>query len=58
MANYKDDDVVLIILSVIIPLVGYIQFFRKMDKESSLATAYLIAGIGGSAVALLGISIL
>ena len=51
----KKVDFVLVILSVIIPVVGYFLFVREKlgDNYNNVAITYLIAGIGGTIVSLL-----
>ncbi len=40
----------LVIVSVLIPLVGYILYFTKRKDEGEVANSYLWAAIGGSVV--------
>lgn len=49
----KNVNPLLMIISVLLPLVGYILFFVKKDKEPDVASAYLWSAIGGSVVGLL-----
>ena len=43
----------LIILSVLVPIVGYILFFIKKDDEPTAAGSYLWSAIGGSVIGVL-----
>lgn len=43
----------LIILSVLLPIIGYVLFFTKKDNEPTAASGYLWAAIGGSIVGIL-----
>lgn len=64
MANEQDrifiEDVGAIILSIFIPIIGYIQFFRLKDTNTkeALAVGHLIAAIGGSIIGLICISMI
>ena len=43
----------LVILSVLLPIVGYVLFFMKKDSEPEVAKNYLWSAISGSVVGLL-----
>lgn len=49
----KSANPLLIVLSVFLPIVGYILFFVKKDDEPAVANNYLWSAIGGSAIGLL-----
>lgn len=53
MSNYgseKEANVWTIILSVLIPLVGYVLYFVKKEEQSDAAKNYLLPAIVGSVV--------
>lgn len=43
----------LVILSVLLPIVGYIMYFVKKAEEPKAAHSYLVSALVGSAVGLL-----
>lgn len=43
----------LVILSVLLPIVGYIMYFTKKAEEPEAARSYLISALVGSAVGVL-----
>lgn len=53
MSNYNKASGVLIVLSVLLPIVGYVLFFVKRDGEPDAAKQYLWSAIGGSVVGLI-----
>ena len=44
---------IVIVLSILIPIVGYILFFMKKDEMPDVAKQYLWAAIGGSFVGII-----
>lgn len=52
MSN-KSTNAGLVILSVLIPLVGYILFFTKKGEEPEVAYNYLWSAIAGSVIGLI-----
>jgi hypothetical protein len=44
---------ILVVLSVLIPLIGYILFFVKKDEAPAAANTYLWSAIGGSITGLI-----
>lgn len=50
MANLGKTSPVLLILSVLIPIVGYVLYFVKKDDDPEVAKNYLWGAIGGSIV--------
>lgn len=49
----KNVNPLLIILSILLPLVGYILFFVKKDNDPEAASAYLWSAVGSSVVGLI-----
>lgn len=49
----KSTNPILIIISILLPIVGYVLFFVKKDDEPEIAKTYLYAALGGSVVGLL-----
>ena len=52
-ANQNITKIGLVILSVMIPLVGYILYFTKKDEEPEPARNYLVSALAGSALGIL-----
>ena len=50
MASQEKTTPVLLILSVLIPIVGYVLYFAKKDDNPEVAKNYLWGAIGGSIV--------
>ena len=44
---------IVIVLSILIPIVGYILFFMKKDEMPDVTKQYLWAAIGGSFVGII-----
>lgn len=44
---------VLIVLSVLLPIIGYVLYFVKREDEPDAAKQYLWSAIGGSVVGLI-----
>ncbi len=44
---------VVIILSVILPIIGYIAYFAERDEDPEAAQSYLYSAIAGSALGIL-----
>ena len=53
MNEEKDANALLIILSVLIPIVGYVLYFTKRDDSPKPAKTYLWSAIAGSIVGLI-----
>lgn len=53
MSNSNKPNGLVVVLSVLIPLIGYILYFVKKDDQPDAAKSYLWAALGGSAVGLL-----
>lgn len=53
MAEFNKPNGLVMVLSVFIPLVGYILYFTKKDEQPDAAKSYLWAAIGGSVVGVL-----
>lgn len=53
MSSYNKANAGLIILSVLLPIVGYILYFSKKKDEPDAASQYLWSAIAGSIVGLL-----
>ncbi|MBR5847569.1 MAG: hypothetical protein IKY72_07225 [Bacteroidaceae bacterium] len=53
MANNDKTNVILVVLSVLLPLIGYILYFVKREDAPDAAKNYLYAAIAGSVVGLL-----
>ena len=53
MSNNNETNAGLVILSVLLPIVGYILYFSKKDETPNAAKSYLWSAIGGSIIGLL-----
>lgn len=53
MADFNKTNGVLVVLSVLLPIVGYVLYFVKKDREPDAAKNYLWSAIGGSVVGLI-----
>ena len=53
MSNFNKPNGLVVILSVLIPLVGYILYFTKRDEQPDAARGYLWAALAGSIIGLL-----
>ena len=53
MSNFNKLNGLVVILSVLIPLVGYILYFTKRDEQPDAAKGYLWAALAGSIIGLL-----
>lgn len=53
MAETSKTNPVLVVISVLLPIVGYVLFFTKNDSEPDVAKSYLWTAIAGSLVGLL-----
>lgn len=49
----KTNKVGLVILSVLLPIVGYVMYFVKKDEQPDTARGYLAGAIAGSVAGLL-----
>lgn len=49
----KNANPILMILSVLLPLIGYILFFAKKNDDGDAASIYLWGAIAGSVVGLI-----
>ena len=53
MSKSNETNILLIILSVLFPLVGFVLYFVKKDDSQEVAKNYLYAAIAGFVVGLL-----
>ncbi len=53
MSNYGKPNPILMILSILIPLIGYVLYFVKREEDSAVAKNYLWCAVGGSVVGLI-----
>lgn len=53
MSNFNKPNGLVVILSVLIPLIGYILYFAKRDEQPDAAKGYLWAALAGSIIGLL-----
>ena len=53
MSNFNKPNGLIVILSVLIPLVGYILYFTKRDEQPDAAKGYLWAALAESIIGLL-----
>lgn len=53
MSEYNKTNGLLVVLSVLIPIVGYVLYFVKKDKEPDAAKNYLWSAIAGSVIGLI-----
>lgn len=53
MSNEGKSNPILMILSILLPLIGYVLFFVKREDDSTVAKTYLWCAIGGSVVGLI-----
>ena len=53
MSENNNTNPLLVILSVLIPIVGYILFFTKNENEPNAAKNYLWSAVAGSIVGLM-----
>jgi len=53
MAENNKTNGLLVVLSVLLPIVGYVLYFVKKDNEPDAARNYLWSAIGGSVIGLL-----
>lgn len=53
MSNSEKTNPGLIILSVLIPLVGYVLYFMKKEENDEVAKQYLWSAVAGSVIGLL-----
>lgn len=53
MAGYNRANGILVVISVLIPIVGYVLYFVKREDEEDAARNYLWSAIAGSVVGLL-----
>ncbi len=53
MSSYGKSNVFLVILSVLLPIIGYVLFFVKREDDPDVAKNYLYSAIAGSVVGLL-----
>lgn len=50
MATCDKTNTGLVILSVLLPIVGYVLYFVKKDSEPDSAKSYLWSAVGGSII--------
>lgn len=53
MADFNKTNGTLVVLSVLLPIVGYVLYFVKKDREPDAAKNYLWSAIAGSIVGLI-----
>jgi hypothetical protein len=53
MSDFNRTNAGLVILSVLLPIVGYVLFFVKREKEPDAARNYLWSAVAGSVVGVL-----
>lgn len=53
MAESNKTNGILVILSVLLPIVGYVLYFVKKEGEPDAAKNYLWSAIGGSVIGLI-----
>ena len=53
MSNFNKPNGLVVVLSVLVPLVGYILYFVKKDEQPDAAKGYLWAAIAGSVIGLI-----
>ncbi len=53
MSDFNKPNGLVVVLSVLLPLVGYVLFFVKKDEQPDAAKAYLWAAVAGSVVGIL-----
>ncbi len=53
MSSSNKTNPILVILSVLLPLIGYVLYFVKREGEPDAATNYLWSAIAGSIIGLL-----
>lgn len=53
MSEFNKPNGLVVVLSVLIPLVGYILYFSKKDEQPDAAKSYLWAAIAGSIIGLI-----
>lgn len=53
MSGYNKTNGLLVVLSVLIPIVGYVLYFVKRDDEPDAAKNYLWSAIAGSVIGLI-----
>jgi len=53
MAEQNETNAGLVILSVLIPIIGYILYFKKKDDFPSVAKNYLWSALAGSIIGFL-----
>ncbi len=53
MADKSETNAGLVILSVLLPIIGYILYFAKKENEPGPATNYMWSAVAGSIVGLI-----
>lgn len=53
MTNKNQASAILIILSALLPIIGYVLFFVKKDDEPDAAKTYLWCAIAGSIIGII-----
>lgn len=53
MSNFNKPNGVVVVLSVLIPLIGYVLYFAKKEEQPDAAKNYLWAAIAGSIIGLI-----
>lgn len=53
MSSYNKPNGLVVVLSVLLPIIGYVLYFAKKDDQPDAAKGYLWAAIGGSIIGLM-----
>lgn len=53
MAEFNKTNGILVVISVLLPIVGYILYFVKRENEPDAAKNYLWSAIAGSVIGLI-----
>lgn len=53
MSENNNTNPILVILSVLLPIVGYVLFFTKKDNDADAAKTYLWSAVAGSIIGIM-----
>lgn len=53
MSENNNTNPILVILSVLLPIVGYVLFFTKKDNDTNAAKTYLWSAVAGSIIGIM-----
>ncbi len=53
MSDFNKPNGLVVVLSVLIPLVGYVLYFSKKEEQPDAAKGYLWAAIAGSVIGII-----